>query len=74
MKVLLTVSVLTVAGIIFVGNFALAEKTYRIGDKTVTKVEALKTLINDPKADVVQCSSVELTENATMKNKKVVKK
>lgn len=43
---------------------------YIVNDKkTDSKVEALKTLINDPNAQVFKCDAQELTKKATLKKK-----
>jgi hypothetical protein len=46
---------------------------YYINGKDVTKLAALKALIQDPSADVERCHAVELSDKLTMVNKKVKK-
>ena len=65
MKVLITLA------IVILSLTTHAETTYVVAGKSATKVEALTALIKDRNADVVKCASQELTEKATMKNKKV---
>lgn len=50
---------------------AHAEDSFYIvnNKKTDSKVEALKTLINDPNAQVFKCDAQELTKKATLKKK-----
>lgn len=64
MKKLILVSILlaSVQGV-------TAEKTYFVGDKEVSKVDALRALINNPKTVVTQCQQVELTDKATLRSK-----
>lgn len=52
---------------------ANAETTYVINGKSVTKLEALRVLLKDSNASVQRCADIELTDKATLKNKKVVK-
>lgn len=64
MKKLILVSILLAS----VQGFT-AEKTYFVGDKEVSKVDALRALINNPKTVVTQCQQVELTDKATLRSK-----
>lgn len=67
MKVFLTIAIV---GLTLTAH---AETTYVVSGKQATKVEALTALIKDHQADVVKCSPQELTDKATMKNKKQTK-
>ena len=67
MKVLLTLTLLALSAT------SQAETTYIVSGKTSTKVEALTALLKDRQADVVKCAPQELTDKATMKNKKQTK-
>lgn len=49
-------------------QFAKAE-TYQLNNKPVPKIEAMRALIVDPRAKVVRCVEVEMTDRGTMKNK-----
>lgn len=64
MKTLIALSILltTAQGI-------AAEKTFHINGQEVSKVDALRALINNPKTVVTQCVQVELTDKATLRNK-----
>lgn len=42
---------------------------YDAKGKELTKVEAIRTLILDPKAKVTQCSEMELSKKATLRKK-----
>lgn len=35
----------------------------------LTKVEVIRTLVNNPKTEIYQCGQVELTDKATLRNK-----
>jgi hypothetical protein len=43
---------------------------YMHNNKKITKVEALKTLIQQPQAVVIRCQQLELSEKATLVKKK----
>lgn len=45
------------------------DPVYIVNGKVVTKVEALRALINDKNTKVEQCKQVELTDKATMRAK-----
>lgn len=45
------------------------DPVYIVNGKVVTKVEALRALINDKNTKVEQCKQVELTDKATMRSK-----
>lgn len=62
-----------IAAIVGLSMSAHAETSYKVSGKDATKLEALTTLIKDRNADVLKCSSQELTDKATMKNKKAPK-
>lgn len=64
MKKLLTIAVL-LAGVSAVAQ----DPVYIVNGKVVTKVEALRALINDKNTKVEQCKQVELTDKATMRSK-----
>lgn len=49
------------------------EPKYYHSSKEITKVEALRLLINDPKADVAKCSPQEVSDKATLRNRKIKK-
>ena len=65
--------VLLILATVGLSSISHAESTYQVSGKQATKLEALTALIKDRGADVVKCSSQELTDKATMKNKKVTK-
>jgi hypothetical protein len=50
-------------------NAAPNEKYYLDG-KELTKIDAVKVLLNKPESDVVRCKRVELSDKVTIKVKK----
>lgn len=61
---------LVFASLILGSQIATAE-TYIIGGKdNQTKVQALMSLVKSPKTTVLRCNEVELSERATIRNKK----
>ncbi len=68
---------LIIIGMLFIGvNSLAADKFYLIGDKAQSigkdaqsKPDALRALIKDSHAFVVQCQQVEITDKATLRNK-----
>ena len=59
--------------VIVVGVMALAElihanEVYLIKGQEKTKIEAIKTLIQNPNELVMRCKQVELTDKVTLKN------
>ena len=50
---------------------ANAQAVFILNGKEISKLEAVKTLLNQPKAKVIKCNEVELSDKATLKNKKV---
>lgn len=44
-------------------------ETYQIKGKDVPKIEAMRALIVDPRAKVLRCVDVEMTDRGTLKNK-----
>lgn len=60
----------TFLAILLVSSLAqAAEKTYHINDKEVSKTDAIKALLANPKTQVFQCQQVELTDKVTLRNK-----
>lgn len=45
-------------------------QTYQANGKEISKVEALRMLITNPKAEVTKCQLQELSDKATIRNKK----
>ena len=66
-----TLLCILISGIVmFVCFEAIADTEYYIDTKKVSKVEAVKKLLTQPDAEVRRCSTVELTDKLTLKNKK----
>lgn len=51
-----------------------AKVEYAKAQPTMTKLEALRILINNPQAVVYRCVQQEITDRATLRNKKKTKK
>ena len=59
-----------VVGVVLMGSWAEAQESWFVGGKPVSKVEAVKAKILDARAEVVKCQPQELTDKATLRNKK----
>ena len=57
--------------LVFTSAFALGADQYFIvnGKQTDDKVDVIKALIQDPKAQVFKCDAQELTKKATLRKK-----
>lgn len=62
-----------VAILVIVSSMAKAEQLFIVNGKTSTKIEAVKTLMQNPRAKVQKACDVELTDKLTLKCKKIVK-
>lgn len=51
-------------------GYAASKAAYYLHDKPVSKIEAVKALLNDPKAPVTKCNDVELSDKLTLVNRK----
>lgn len=51
-------------------GFAASKAAFYLHSKPITKIEAVKALLNDPKAPVTKCNDVELSDKLTLKNRK----
>ena len=51
-------------------GFAASKVAFYIHDRPATKIEAVKALLNDPKAPVTKCQPVELSPTLTLINRK----
>ncbi len=49
------------------------EAQYFVNDKQSTKLQAVIALAQDPSANVVKCQAQELSEKATLRNRKKTK-
>ena len=59
---------LILGAILLSAALAQAESYYHNG-KEVTKLSAIKQLINEPSAQIMRCNDVMLTDKATLKNR-----
>lgn len=60
---------LLLIAVILTAQTSFADKTFYVSGKEASKVEAIKALLSNPKAQVTQCNQVELTDKVTLRNK-----
>jgi len=58
-----------IVSLIFVGFQAKAETYHNASGDVITKLEAMKSLIQKPDAKIVKCQEVIMSEKGTIKNK-----
>lgn len=64
---------LVIITMLFIASNCLAETTFVIEGRQGTKVDALRALITNSNANVVKCQAQELSDKATLRNKRVQK-
>lgn len=61
--------VLTILALLMVTCAAYSSETYFSGSTQITKLQAMRKLIENQNASILRCNEVILTEKATLKNK-----
>ncbi len=70
-ETILIPAAIIVATLLSLAAFADNKPTFHANGKEITKVEALRILINDPNQTVQKCQPQEVSDKATLRNKKI---
>lgn len=62
--------ILIILGILLAATAALSSELYIVNGKQTTKLDAVRSLINDPSTTVLRCTPQQLSERVTLITKK----